>query len=106
MNSLTSLFAPRSIAVVGASQDTNKIRGRLLKLLVGGGYAGVEVAAVIAERLAGRARIKLLTAGEWGHVMVRGDVFCEQFLSRWSGRKLKCCWIIHVLYYYISLLLA
>jgi len=40
VNSLTSLFAPRSIAVVGASQDTNKIRGRLLKLLVGGGYAG------------------------------------------------------------------
>ncbi|GAB4822180.1 hypothetical protein N2152v2_009226 [Parachlorella kessleri] len=32
-------------------------------VVVGGGYAGVEVAAVIAERLAGRARIKLLTAG-------------------------------------------
>jgi NADPH-dependent 2,4-dienoyl-CoA reductase/sulfur reductase-like enzyme len=32
-------------------------------VVVGGGYAGVELAAVVAERLAGRARIKLLTAG-------------------------------------------
>lgn len=40
MHNLSPLFAPRSIAVVGASQDTNKIRGRLLKLLVDGGYQG------------------------------------------------------------------
>ena len=40
MNSLSSLFAPASIAVVGASQDINKIRGRLLKLLVDGGFKG------------------------------------------------------------------
>lgn len=32
-------------------------------VVVGGGYAGVEIAAVIADRLGGRARIKLLTAG-------------------------------------------
>ena len=37
---LDSLFAPRSVAVVGASQDTTKIRGRLLKTLVDGGFAG------------------------------------------------------------------
>lgn len=40
MNSLTPLFSPRSVAVIGASQDTNKIRGRLLKLLVDGGFGG------------------------------------------------------------------
>lgn len=40
MHKLSPLFAPRSIAVVGASQDTNKIRGRLLKVLVDGGYQG------------------------------------------------------------------
>ncbi len=37
---LDSLFAPRSVAVVGASQDTTKIRGRLLKTLIDGGFAG------------------------------------------------------------------
>lgn len=37
---LQALFAPRSIAVVGASQDTRRIRGRLLKLLIRGGFAG------------------------------------------------------------------
>ncbi len=37
---LRALFAPRSVAVVGASQDTTKIRGRLLKTLVDGGFAG------------------------------------------------------------------
>ncbi|WP_158215299.1 acetate--CoA ligase family protein [Candidimonas nitroreducens] len=40
MESLSSLFAPRAVALVGASQDTNKIRGRLLKLLLDGGYSG------------------------------------------------------------------
>jgi len=37
---LRALFAPRSVAVVGASQDVNKIRGRLLKTLVDGGFGG------------------------------------------------------------------
>ena len=32
-------------------------------VVVGGGYAGVELAAVVAERLRGRARIKLVTSG-------------------------------------------
>lgn len=40
MNSLIPLFSPRSIAVVGASNDTQKIRGRLLKLLLDGGFDG------------------------------------------------------------------
>lgn len=31
-------------------------------VVVGGGYAGVELAAVVAERLQGRARIKLVTS--------------------------------------------
>lgn len=31
-------------------------------VVVGGGYAGVELAAVVAERLRGRARIKLVTS--------------------------------------------
>lgn len=40
VNSLSPLFAPKHVAVVGASQDTNRIRGRLLKLLRTGGFAG------------------------------------------------------------------
>lgn len=40
MTNLNSLFNPKSIAVVGASNDTNKIRGRLLKLLLAGGFDG------------------------------------------------------------------
>lgn len=40
MNSLDALFKPASIAVVGASDKVNKIRGRLLKLLVDGGFKG------------------------------------------------------------------
>ncbi|CAB3818413.1 Trans-feruloyl-CoA synthase FCS1 [Achromobacter aegrifaciens] len=40
LNSLSSLFSPKHVAVVGASEDTNKIRGRLLKLLRTGGFAG------------------------------------------------------------------
>jgi len=40
MNSLRSLFVPAGIAVVGASEKINKIRGRLLKLLIDGGYQG------------------------------------------------------------------
>ena len=31
-------------------------------VVVGGGYAGVELAAVVAERLQGRGRIKLVTS--------------------------------------------
>lgn len=38
--SLACLFAPRSIAVIGASNDTSKIRGRLLQLLRGAGFDG------------------------------------------------------------------
>ncbi|MEF7617414.1 acetate--CoA ligase family protein [Aquincola sp. MAHUQ-54] len=37
---LDALFAPRSIAVVGASHDIRRIRGRLLKLLIDGGFGG------------------------------------------------------------------
>lgn len=40
MNDLSPLFAPRSIAVIGASNDTQRIRGRLLKLLLAGGFDG------------------------------------------------------------------
>lgn len=40
MNSLDPLFSPRSIAVIGASNDTRKIRGRLLKLLCDGRFDG------------------------------------------------------------------
>ena len=39
-NGLGPLFSPRSVAVVGASQDTTKIRGRLLKTLVDGDFTG------------------------------------------------------------------
>lgn len=39
-HSLQALFSPRSIAVVGASQDVQRIRGRLLKQLLDGGFAG------------------------------------------------------------------
>src|SRR5258708_39274805 len=38
--SLQALLAPTSIAVVGAAQDATKIRGRVLKLLVEGGFSG------------------------------------------------------------------
>lgn len=37
---LDALFSPRSVAVVGASQDAKRIRGRLLKLLIEGGFKG------------------------------------------------------------------
>lgn len=40
MNTLASLLAPSSIAVVGASDNVTKIRGRVLKLLVDGGFKG------------------------------------------------------------------
>jgi acetyltransferase len=40
MSTLDSLFSPASIAVVGASNDTGRIRGRLLKLLIGAGFDG------------------------------------------------------------------
>jgi len=38
--SLESFFAPKAIAVVGASPDAGKIRGALLQALCKGGYAG------------------------------------------------------------------
>lgn len=34
-------------------------------VVVGGGYSGVELAAVVAERLQGRGRVKLITNGPW-----------------------------------------
>lgn len=37
---LTDFFAPRAIAVIGASQDPEKIGGRPLRYLNGSGYAG------------------------------------------------------------------
>ncbi|MBH1965999.1 MAG: acetate--CoA ligase family protein [Comamonadaceae bacterium] len=37
---LEPLFSPRSVAVVGASQDTKRIRCRLLRQLLDGGFAG------------------------------------------------------------------
>ncbi len=40
MNGLHALFKPAGIAIVGASEKVTKIRGRLLKLLVDGGYQG------------------------------------------------------------------
>lgn len=39
-NNLQALFAPRSIAVVGASSDIARIRGKVLRTLVVGGFAG------------------------------------------------------------------
>src|SRR5271170_1876796 len=40
MSGLRALLEPSSIAVVGASQDPTKIRGRVLKLLRDGGFRG------------------------------------------------------------------
>lgn len=40
VNALECLFSPRSVAVVGASQDSRRIRGRLLRQLLDGGFAG------------------------------------------------------------------
>jgi len=37
---LDALFAPRSVAVVGASPDTSRIRGKVLRTLIVGGYQG------------------------------------------------------------------
>ncbi len=37
---LDSLFRPRSIAIVGASEDFVKINGRPLKFLLDKGYTG------------------------------------------------------------------
>ena len=37
---LTPLFRPRSLAVIGASDDPAKIRGRILAQIVKGGYRG------------------------------------------------------------------
>lgn len=38
--SLDPLFAPRSIAVIGASPDRRRIRGKILHTLIAGGFAG------------------------------------------------------------------
>jgi acyl-CoA synthetase (NDP forming) len=38
--SLDALFRPRSVAVVGASDDASRIGGRLLRMLVDGGFGG------------------------------------------------------------------
>lgn len=37
---ISSLMRPRSVAVVGASDDTRKLRGKLLRVLMQGGFAG------------------------------------------------------------------
>ncbi|MGQ0524224.1 MAG: acetate--CoA ligase family protein, partial [Betaproteobacteria bacterium] len=40
MNDLSSLLSPKSIAIVGASDDFTKVNGRTLKYLLAKGYAG------------------------------------------------------------------
>ncbi|MGQ0751615.1 MAG: acetate--CoA ligase family protein [Betaproteobacteria bacterium] len=40
MNDLSFLLAPRSIAILGASEDFSKVNGRTLKYLLAKGYAG------------------------------------------------------------------
>ena len=37
---LRPLFEPRSVAVIGASQDASRIGGRTLSYLIKGGFAG------------------------------------------------------------------
>ena len=37
---ITALLAPRSIAIIGVSQDFNKLNGRVMKFLLEKGYAG------------------------------------------------------------------
>ena len=39
-NNLDALFSPRSIAVIGASSDVGRIRGKVLRTLVVGGFRG------------------------------------------------------------------
>ena len=39
-HSLSSLFEPTSVAVVGASSDAERIGGRVLRFLLESGYAG------------------------------------------------------------------
>ncbi len=34
-------------------------------VIVGAGYAGIELAAVLGERLKGRGRLNIITAGGW-----------------------------------------
>jgi acetyl-CoA synthetase (ADP-forming) len=48
---LARLFAPRSVAVVGASEDAAKVGGRVLKYLADGRYRG-RVVAVNPRRTA------------------------------------------------------
>ncbi len=39
-DALDCLLAPRSIAIIGVSQDFNKINGRVMKFLLEKGYEG------------------------------------------------------------------
>ena len=38
---LSRLLSPKSIAIIGVSQDANKLNGRVMKYLVDKGYDGV-----------------------------------------------------------------
>ena len=37
---LQALLSPRSVAVIGASPDTRRIRGKVLRTLIAGGFPG------------------------------------------------------------------
>ena len=40
MLNIKRMLSPKSIAVIGASPDKEKIRGRILSALISGGFAG------------------------------------------------------------------
>ncbi|MFM1856804.1 MAG: hypothetical protein RLZ83_2113, partial [Pseudomonadota bacterium] len=58
MHSLTSLFEPRSVAVVGASSDADRIGGRLLRFLIEARFEG----AIHPVNRSGAAEIQGLPA--------------------------------------------
>jgi acyl-CoA synthetase (NDP forming) len=65
MASLDALFRPRSVAVIGASADANKVGGRPIAFLKRGGFAGriVPINPNAAEVQGLRAFASLATAG-------------------------------------------